>query len=271
VFLAGRSLGEALNSVWTLLGTSFGLTISGLVTAVRHELPLYQAIILTDLLWLADYAIFVALAAYNRHPRNSYTVQYAAILQIYFSSLIVLYVWARAPLLESDEDAGKTVFVVLFVSTSAIAAGRIIALVFTSLLIAGYSFIALPYIWQNPPELKKLIDGFVDARDPLPIGQPPHPPMQSTAPTCAAPAGHNSTTTSLPNPPPSHRLRRVIDPHLVTLSLYFGIPYIITLICTELQIHRNRLCTQNSSLEFGQVRLFSFSARNSNAENRFWL
>lgn len=64
VLLAGRSLEEALNSVWTLLGTSFGLTISALVTAVRNELPLYQAIIVTDLVWLANWAIFMALATY---------------------------------------------------------------------------------------------------------------------------------------------------------------------------------------------------------------
>ncbi|KAJ7679563.1 hypothetical protein DFH06DRAFT_1166860 [Mycena polygramma] len=312
VFLAGRSLEEALNSVWTLLGTSFGLTISGLVTAVRHQLPLYQAIILTDLVWLADYAIFMALATYNRHRHYSYTAQYAAILQIYFSSVLVLYVWACAPSLEPDEDAGKTVFVVLFASTSATGAGRIVALVFTCLLIAGYSVVAIPFIRANPPELKKMIDGFVDARDPdprppmhstAPTGAPPghedaaqhgsgsvdpqpmaidprdslhndhdpHPPMHSTAPTGAA-LGHEDAaqhgsgsvlpgpmTNSSSNPPPSRRLRRDIDPHLMTLALLFGGPYIITLICTELQIHKNRLCTQNSSWEFGQILVLSLT------------
>ncbi|KAJ6551965.1 hypothetical protein B0H19DRAFT_1264573 [Mycena capillaripes] len=56
-----------------------GLTISALVSAVHDELPLYQAIIVTDLMWLAHYAIFTALATCNRHLRGSPVVQYAVI------------------------------------------------------------------------------------------------------------------------------------------------------------------------------------------------
>ena len=64
-------------------------------------------IILTDFLWFTDYAIFVALAAYNRHPRKSYTTQYAAILQISFSSLIILYIWARTPGKTASWESGQ--------------------------------------------------------------------------------------------------------------------------------------------------------------------
>src|SRR5882672_3670617 len=55
VLLAGRSLSEALGSVWTLLGTSFGLTVSAIVTATNEALPLHQGIIVTYLVWLANF------------------------------------------------------------------------------------------------------------------------------------------------------------------------------------------------------------------------
>ncbi|KAJ7830060.1 hypothetical protein B0H14DRAFT_3465100 [Mycena olivaceomarginata] len=86
--LTARSLDEALNSVWTLLATSFGPT----------------TIIVTDLVWLANCAIFMALATYNRHPHGSPAVQYTAIAQMYLSMAEILYLWARAPTLDAEFD-----------------------------------------------------------------------------------------------------------------------------------------------------------------------
>ncbi|KAJ6779277.1 hypothetical protein DFH09DRAFT_1180077 [Mycena vulgaris] len=242
VLLAGRSLDEALNSVWTLLGTSFGLTISALVTAVRDELPLYQAIIVTDLVWLANYAIFMSLATYNRHPRGSHMVQYAAILQTYISMSCIFYLWSRAPELEAafDSHTGKTMFVLLFVSTSATGTGRIVAIVVTSLLFIGYSVVATIFIYRRltfrpSPEHLKL--------QPRRVSNPPPPASPMSA--SGAPRDHAAGN----RPPPSLS----IDPHLITLSFFFGVPYVITVICTELQIDRNRLCSGNSFWGFGQI------------------
>jgi hypothetical protein len=265
VLLAGRSLEEALNSVWTLLGTSFGLTVSTLVTAVRNELPLYQAIIVTDLVWLANYAIFMALATYNRHPRGSHMVQYAAIGQTYISMSCILYLWARAAALEAvGVTAGhtdKTEFIVVFHSTSATGTGRIVGLVVTSLLFLGYSVVAGIFFLRRirfRPEH--------DTHIPL-ARRTSHPPAPAT------PVNANGTTRAHgggpgTRPPPS----LFLDPHLMTLSIFFVLPYVITVGSTEVQIRRNRLCSENTFWGFGQVRsvppLFPFVA---DKRNRSWL
>ncbi|KAJ6523428.1 hypothetical protein DFH09DRAFT_1420779 [Mycena vulgaris] len=209
---------------------SFGLTVSALVTAAQEQLPLYQAIIVTDLIWLANFAIFMALATYNRHSRGSHVVHYAGILQTSVSVSCMLYLWARAPALEF---AGQTMLVVLFVSRSATGVGRIVALVVTSFLFLGYSFVASRFIHRR-----------------FTLHHTEHIPLQTqgaSAPSSdinvnnAAPVGHRQ--------PPSLPL----DPHLIILSYVFGVPYIITLICTEMQIDPNRLCSGNSSWGFGQI------------------
>ncbi|KAJ7923220.1 hypothetical protein B0H13DRAFT_2267160, partial [Mycena leptocephala] len=139
VFWAERSPEEALNSGWTLLGTSFALVASALWTAVRNQLPLYQAIIVTDLVWLFSLSTLFTLRTYDQKPRGSRTIQYAAILQTYISMSSILYLWVRAPALESEGHKGQTVFVVYFLSTHATGKGRIIALVSTAILFVVYS------------------------------------------------------------------------------------------------------------------------------------
>ncbi|KAJ7174167.1 hypothetical protein C8R43DRAFT_977301 [Mycena crocata] len=238
VLLAGRNLEEALNSVWTLLGTSFGLTISALVTAVQNDLPLYQAIIVTDLIWLSNFAIFMGLATYNRHPRGSHTIQYAAIVQTYISMSCILYLWARAAKLEFDAHEGRTVFVVLFVSTLATGRGRTIALAITSILLVGYSGVATLFVYRHLPFWRAPEQQHKDKPIPLQVDIPPSP--MSIGSQNRLPANR---------PPPS----LAVDPHLMTLSLFFGIPYVITVACTELQIRRNPLCADNTFWGFGQI------------------
>ncbi|KAJ7723807.1 hypothetical protein B0H16DRAFT_1737076 [Mycena metata] len=254
VLLAGRNLEEALNSVWTLLGTSFGLTISALVTAVRNELPLYQAIIVTDLVWLANWAIFMALATYNRHPKGSHTVQYAAIVQTYISMSCILYLWARAPELESEgnpEHAGQTVFIVLFISTSATKQGRLIALIITTIMLLGYSIVASLFIWRHVPRPSEGKQHRGRARR---ASNSPAPQPQSFA-MAIVPRAPVSVSPVDPTRPSANRLPPSlgVDPHLVILSLFIGLPYTITLGSTELQIHRNVLCPENTFWGFGQI------------------
>jgi hypothetical protein len=249
VLLAGRSLDDALSSVWTLLGTSFGLSVSALATAVNNELPLYQAIIVTDLVALANYAIFMALATYNRHPKGSDAVQYTAIAQTYFSMSCMLYLWARAPSLESDGHTGKTVFVVLFISTSGTGTGRTVALLIVSGLFIAYSVVAANFGYGRVFP--------VEAPPPSPPKEP-RPPTDSSRPSAKLASGRQ--------PPPLS-----MDPHLLILAAFFAIPYIITLSSTELQIRRNQLCSENSFWGFGQVCLsvvlYNYCAHRL---HRFW-
>ncbi|KAF7304046.1 F-box domain-containing protein [Mycena indigotica] len=267
VLLTGRSLEEALSSVWTLLGTSFGLAVSALVTAAQAQLPLYQAIIVTDLVWLANFAIFMALAAYNRHPRGSRVVQYCAIAQTYVSMGCVLYIWSQADQLDGDggPDEDKTIFVVMFASVNATGHGRTIALTITSLLLAAYSVVAGLFLWKRVPPL---VAQSLQARRAKPKPSPKRPDPLSlslplTSSVSAAPSSAASNASTFP-PPSRHRPRAVstttappslpFDPHLLILTVLFLPPYLVTLICTELQIVRNDICpASNNSWGFGQV------------------
>ncbi|KAJ7636883.1 hypothetical protein FB45DRAFT_907611 [Roridomyces roridus] len=246
VLLTGRSLEESLNSVWTLLGTSFGLTISALVTAVQNELPLYQAIVVTDLVWLANYAIFMALATYNRHPKGSHTVQYAAIGQTYISMAIILYLWSRAAELEKLQQGAQhidnTIFVVLFISTPATGKGRTVAIIISSLFLLGYTAVACHFFWNNYPRML----------------------LFRTLSKTASQSQSSSAGKSSPQPSPKRPKSRPkhssrlppslsVDPHLIILGLCFIVPYVVTVGSTELQLKRNPLCSGDSFWGFGQI------------------
>jgi len=233
VFLAGRSLSEALASVWTLLGTSFGLTVSAIVTAAHNNLPLYQGIVVTYLVWLANFALLMSLASYARHPHPSKAIQLVAIPQTYFSTPCTLYLWARAPSFGSESQitfVDQTVFVVLFKNTSAVGHGRIIALTVVAAMILGYSILVFAFLARQ-----------------LRSGHEVESSIQE----------HNSVPSQ--ERQAHHRDRLLpalpIDPHLLTLLVIFSIPYIITVISIELQLSRNHFCSKSSSWGFGQVRL----------------
>ncbi|KAF7353313.1 F-box domain-containing protein [Mycena sanguinolenta] len=252
VLLTARSLDEALNSVWTLLGTSLGLTISALVTAAGNQLTLYQAVVVTDLIWLANWAIFMALATYNRHPHGSHAVQYSAIGQTYISMACILYLWARAPTLDAGFSGtpGETVFVVLFISTNATGAGRTIALVVTTLLLIGYTFVAALFLSRRLSSTLNLKPKHKHKHTSIPLqrrgstGSLPQP-----APSNALPGPRPSTGAMRTRLPPSLAL----DPHLIILGLFSLVPYVITVGSTELQIRRNQLCPDNAFWGFGQI------------------
>lgn len=164
----------------------------------------------------------------------------------------ILYLWARAPELETESHAGQTVFIVLFISTSATGTGRLIALVVTTIMLLGYSIVASLFLWRHlprPSEVKKH-PGRRVSNPPAPQSVPMVPLMSPVDPA-------RPTNNRLP---PS----LAIDPHLIVLSLFIGLPYIITLGSTELQIHRNVLCPENAFWGFGQVmRSSSFSVRSA--------
>lgn len=222
VLLTGRSLSEALSSVWTLLGTSFGLTISAIVAAIHNDLPLYQGIVVTYLVWLANFALLMSLASYARHPHPSKAIQLVAIPQIYFSTACTLYIWAQAPSFGSESHiafADRTVFVVLFHNTSAVRHGRIVALTVVVTMILGYLILVCAFLARR---------------------------LWSAHEAKGSTQGHNTVSshshlvhhrdTSLPPLP--------VDPHLLTLLSIFSIPYVVTVICIELQLARNHFCSR---------------------------
>jgi hypothetical protein len=140
--------------VWTLLGTSFGLTVAAIVTAANETLPLHQGIVVTYLVWLANFALLMSLASYARHPHPSKATQLVAILQTYFSTACTLYLWVKAPSFGYIAFTDQTVFVVLFRSTSAVGHGRIVALTVVAAMLLGYSILVFAFLARRAHETK---------------------------------------------------------------------------------------------------------------------
>ena len=129
----------ALASFWTLLATGFGLSLTVLITAIQERLPLPQAIVATELIFLAHSTQDVILmrhvhsvpAGQRRSSlRRSNLAVAGAILNGIFSIVIILFIWIKAPTLDGAEDATLVVF---FASVSALPTGRKIAFVFMAM------------------------------------------------------------------------------------------------------------------------------------------
>ncbi|THV07512.1 hypothetical protein K435DRAFT_259996 [Dendrothele bispora CBS 962.96] len=111
VLLVDRSWQDAPVALWTFIATSFGLTLAAIIN--RSELVLLEAMQVSNLVWLANFGTFVALASYSRRKAASkksgkkaaskklpshmikpdYGVKYGAMLQTLFSMLLTIYMW----------------------------------------------------------------------------------------------------------------------------------------------------------------------------------
>ncbi|KAF9469855.1 hypothetical protein BDZ94DRAFT_1316968 [Collybia nuda] len=153
VLLVDRSWQDAPIALWTFIATSAGLTLAAVVQ--REQLTLFQALVVSDLVWLANFGTFVALASYSRQKAAShkdstsrrtfnYNVRFGAMAQTLVSMALTLYMWAKAKTFGADSQCSYYVQYVLFVfQVPALGRGRVIGLVVTSLLTVAYSLITL--------------------------------------------------------------------------------------------------------------------------------
>lgn len=174
VLLVDRSWPDAPVALWTFIATSFGLTIAAI--AVREQLTLFQALQVSNLVWLANFGTFVALASYSRQKAASpkklggrrsfdYNVKFGAMAQTLLSMALTLYMWyatvhsgttriphhdrTNAKTFGSQPDCSSFVKYMLFViEVPALGAGRSLGLVVTSILTAAYSVITLLEVWS---------------------------------------------------------------------------------------------------------------------------
>jgi len=104
VLLVDRSWQDAPIALWTFIATSFGLTIAAIVQQQQQQLTLFQALQVTNLVWLANFGTFVALASYSRQKAASpkrfrgrgsfdYNVKFGAMAQTLLSMTLTIYVW----------------------------------------------------------------------------------------------------------------------------------------------------------------------------------
>ncbi|KAJ3482431.1 hypothetical protein NLI96_g6979 [Meripilus lineatus] len=165
VLLVTRSWEDAPGALWTFVTTSFGLTVAAVIQAKNHELSFFQALQVSNLVWMANFGSYLALASYSRHranheenkkmskssknantetaqkTRSDDSVKFAAMLQMFFSIALTFYTWKNASTLGNQDQCTPTVKYVIFVALPALHSGRVVALTITGILTAGYAFI----------------------------------------------------------------------------------------------------------------------------------
>ncbi|KAJ7619177.1 hypothetical protein DFH06DRAFT_77838 [Mycena polygramma] len=158
VILVDRSWQDAPTALWTFIATSFGLTIA---TIVQHQsgtgqLTLFQGLQVSNLVWLANFGTFVALASYSRQKAASdkelnaargeadYNVKFGAMLQTLLSMTLTIYMWSNAAIFGSAPQCSHLVtYMVFAIKVPAIGTGKIIGLTASSILTAAYVLITL--------------------------------------------------------------------------------------------------------------------------------
>jgi len=156
VLLVDRSWQEAPSALWTFIATSFGLTIAALVQAAQGNLSLFQALQVLNLVWLANFGSFLALASYSRrksghshhtskdskgklHKPENY-VKFGAMLQTLLSMVLTEWLWVHVSIF-SNECSPDVEYILFVVKTNALGSGRVVALTLTSILTAGYAVV----------------------------------------------------------------------------------------------------------------------------------
>ncbi|PPQ99577.1 hypothetical protein CVT24_005364 [Panaeolus cyanescens] len=176
VLLVDRSWESAPITLWTFIATSFGVVIAAVVQ--RREISLFQALHLSYLVWLANFAIFISLASYSRQREaqkasyKDFKVKYGAMIQTLFSMGLTIYIWqvslghghaaspnlmhlrcvsrAVAPTFGNQSECSPFIKYVLFaIEVPALRAGRYIGLIFASLLTTLYILISCYDIWSS--------------------------------------------------------------------------------------------------------------------------
>ncbi|KAF8078912.1 hypothetical protein FPV67DRAFT_1663581 [Lyophyllum atratum] len=153
VLLVDRSWQDAPIALWTFIATSAGLTIAAIVQ--RDGLTLFQALQVSNLVWLANFGTFFALASYSRQKAASrkdsnsrrafdYRVKFGAMAQSLVSMALTLYMWASARTFGDLPQCSHLVRYIFFViEVRATEVGRIVGLVITSILTTVYLLITL--------------------------------------------------------------------------------------------------------------------------------
>ncbi|KAK7064105.1 ketopantoate reductase-like protein [Favolaschia claudopus] len=159
VILVDRSWPDAPTALWTFIATSFGLTIATVVQykSATEALTLYQALQVSNLVWLANFGTFVALASYSRQKAASdkdknvrvdvgseYNVKFGALIQTLVSMGLTIYMWSNAATFGSLPECSHLIkYMVFAIQVPALGTGRIIGLTASSILTAAYLLITL--------------------------------------------------------------------------------------------------------------------------------
>ncbi|KAF9502377.1 hypothetical protein BDN71DRAFT_1426050 [Pleurotus eryngii] len=158
VILVDRSWEDAPSALYTLIATSGGLQIAAIVQAKSSKLTLLQALQVSNLVWLANFGAFVALASYSRQKAKNnkqdpdaakrrgklldYHVKYVAMLQTLVSMALTLYMWLTAKTFGPEAQCSSLLRYVFFVIRApALGSGRLAGIAISVLLAVVYIYV----------------------------------------------------------------------------------------------------------------------------------
>jgi len=204
VLLVDRSWQDAPSALWTFISTSFGLTIAAVIQASYEQLSLFQALQVANLVWLANFGTFLALASYSRRKATDTKrpkgggksqkadnfVKLAATTQTLFSMVLTLYVWKSSAAFGYEPSCTPGMKYIVFVfNIPAVGKGRQGVLAVTSILTAAYILITLRELWSYRSSRRLSIKRREEKKKGLPL--PATTPRQR----------NNSSPTSLADMP----------------------------------------------------------------------
>ncbi|CAL1695043.1 unnamed protein product [Somion occarium] len=285
VLLVDRSWEDAPGALWTFTSTSFGLTVAAIIQARSGLLSFFQALQVSNLVWLANFGSFLALASYSRHrtnheqepdgrskkvePENS--VKIGAMLQMFFSMALTFYTWSNPQAFNQDHCAPFVKYVAFFaVDFPALGSGRKLGLIVTSILTGGYLLITAHEILSyyrrhnkhrpsNPmitvdhcPDSSKQNDvelrGTTDDIDVSDLSDNSHSPQPSPVFPRSEKSGTRRTR---------HRRRgwsSNLDPMLLGITIFQVIVFTYFIISTELLLRHNpAVDSSDKEWGFGQI------------------
>ncbi|KAJ6621217.1 hypothetical protein B0H10DRAFT_1021653 [Mycena sp. CBHHK59/15] len=155
VILVDRSWQDAPTALWTFIATSAGLVIATITQHQSNDLTFLEALQVSNLVWLANFGTFVALASYSRQKAAShkelnarvgpdYNVKFGAMVQTLFSMALTIYMWSTAESFGTMPQCSHLIsYMVFAVKVPAIGAGKIVGLTASSFLTAAYILITL--------------------------------------------------------------------------------------------------------------------------------
>ncbi|KAE9398470.1 hypothetical protein BT96DRAFT_940126 [Gymnopus androsaceus JB14] len=265
VILVDRSWEEAPTALWTFIATNFGLTIAAIIQFKKQQLSLLEALQVSNLVWLANFGIFVALASYSRHKRNSrqkkkksgskkkekekeesdYSVKTAAMVQTILSMGLTLYMWATAKTFgqQSVECISSLRYVLFVWKIPIVHSGMIVGLTFSTILTCAYIGVTLHEYWtsyqkRKAKKSKRDSTSKSPPPSPSPAVQPPPSPL-----VLEAGKSHRAR--------PERKEWSDIDPMLIGILIFETLVFLYLIVSNERLLSDNNADT--GQFGFGQV------------------
>ncbi|KAF8520074.1 hypothetical protein JB92DRAFT_3141531 [Gautieria morchelliformis] len=139
VLSANRSRRAILNMLWCSIPMSFGPILAALAQFVGGNLPLLDAILVSQLVWFANVGMMFARTLYDSSKQLRDALRAAAFLQFLFSMILTVIMWTFREHLPYGRCTSVRSVSMFGVDLPASGPGRFAALTFASNLLALFT------------------------------------------------------------------------------------------------------------------------------------